>query len=73
MLFIVYYISGFLLGYASNGNHVLASWLLFAAFVLFHIILNVIINYKKFKSAQILMSCVYVLMLYGCIVYYFAG
>jgi hypothetical protein len=73
VLFIVYYFSAFLLGYASNNSHELASWVLFAGFVLFHIIVNINYVYHKFKLGQIITSCIYVFVLYGCIAYYFAG
>lgn len=38
LLYVIFMISGFLLGYASNQNHLMETWVLFIIFALFHLL-----------------------------------
>ncbi|GAB2979939.1 hypothetical protein GCM10027049_14120 [Mucilaginibacter puniceus] len=61
----------FLSGYASNGNYESATWRLFGAFVIVHLVLNLLFisNPRKNQKSIVIGSSMYILILYGIVVY----
>jgi hypothetical protein len=73
ILFFLYYFTGFLLGYASNAKYVTASWILFAAFLTAHLIINILfITRPKYHDKKaVILSSIYITILYGIITVFF--
>ena len=73
ILFVVYYITGFLLGYGSNDSYEASSWWLYIGFVVMHLVINVLFISKPKVTAvkHIVVSSVLILALYGIVAYIF--
>ncbi len=71
VLIILYFITGFLLGYGSNDNYKQSAWLLFGGFVVIHLIINLIFISSPQKNNIIVVigSCLYIMILYGIVAY----
>ena len=73
VLFAVYYTTAFLLGYGSNDNYVVNSWLLYLGVVIIHLVINFLFISKP-KSIIInhfILSSLLILSLYGVVAYIF--
>lgn len=73
VLFAVYYIIGFLLGYGSNDNYVANSWLLYLGVVIIHLVINLLFISKPKSIAvnHFILSSILILSLYGIVAYIF--
>jgi hypothetical protein len=71
VLIILYFITGFLLGYGSNDNYKQSAWILFGGFVVTHLIINLIFisNPQKNSIIVVIGSCLYIMILYGIVAY----
>lgn len=73
VLFVIYYITGFLLGYGSNDSYESNSWWLYTGFTAIHLIINVlfIAKHKVTEVNHMAVSSVLILALYGILAYIF--
>ena len=71
VLFILYYITGFSLGYGSNDKYETNSLWLYLGFILFHFFINFlfIIKPKMTLARHIIISSIMILLLYGILAY----
>ena len=71
VLLVVFYLVGFSLGFASNDTHKTASWFLYSGFVCLHLIINIalITKPKAYTLIDIVITCLFSLILYGIIAY----
>ena len=67
----LYFFVGFSLGYGSNNNYAKAASILYGAFIITHLLINLLAVTKPRKNNiwLVIGSCVFVLLLHSIVVY----